>query len=782
MKILKFKIIIFLFFLKIYAVTAQPIYLRDTSYLYVEDFGAKGDGKTDDSKAIQRAIDSAISKMKSLKFQARTYLVNSQLETRNTGKDATRKYSVKIFGYPGGELDRQLTVIQAGAPMESIMVLRTYTEIADIGFSAGYKSNNCLRLRGCSNSTFKNCGFYDARQNGVLLNAPSDPEKGTNPYVSGNTVIDYSDSCHYHINDNNNFENCAFVTNGHRISNSSDSRLLFSQVQRNTIIKPATIKAIYSDTVVFSNINLLEFGIQTGDFIQIDTNIFNKETFIGQYAIRKIIDSNKLLLGKKYKDTSSLKSVLFSIGIGSHYRENTHTDNNTNDIIGGLARQSGASAFRFSSQYGPNVTRVQFDSNLFPAIFIGILRDNSNICPVTFGARIAGNYFGDSRWECPLALGCGVYYLEAGGLFINSYPGNVKLPPILYTTDEGAYIDSYVRGSQLYPAQIQSPWRDDDTIYTISSEQSLISKIFSRGLYEGRLVGDVSFGQPVRIDWADRGTLKVVSFHLILTDENVKKINSDTTISTEHLFMKRKDFDKDDPALILGPPNGFDDNTQGWVRVTNELRHSITLLGNDAFPKTGLSLPSSQVTLEVGESAVFMENGASNRTEPLKWRLAYIESKKGNAFSVKKYDSEENLPSIVNHKWNNNNINDLSGNLAYQDNRKQLKVFDGQNWNDIIQERLVVLSPLKDSSVAISNETTIMANAANGKLTLMLPLAKEAMNKKISFVKTDISNNKISIKPQQNETINGLSVFEIKDQFQNFTVVTDGKSSWYIVK
>lgn len=64
-------------------VVTEPVTAPVGTTLSVKDFGAKGDGVSDDTAAIQKAINEASSKNVSLSVPAATYVVTSQLQVKN---------------------------------------------------------------------------------------------------------------------------------------------------------------------------------------------------------------------------------------------------------------------------------------------------------------------------------------------------------------------------------------------------------------------------------------------------------------------------------------------------------------------------------------------------------------------------------------------------------------------------------------------------------------------------------------------------------------------------
>lgn len=75
----------------------------DLSTLFVTEFGVKGDGTTDDTLAIQAAIDAAIAQNKSLTFPNGTYLI-SDGDGDHTGLRVVNASNFKMYGNLGATL------------------------------------------------------------------------------------------------------------------------------------------------------------------------------------------------------------------------------------------------------------------------------------------------------------------------------------------------------------------------------------------------------------------------------------------------------------------------------------------------------------------------------------------------------------------------------------------------------------------------------------------------------------------------------------------------------
>lgn len=103
----------------------------DGPYLNVRDFGAAGDGKSDDTDAISAGIDAAYESGKTLYLPAGTYLISKPI--RFTG------HGLRIIG--DGHLDGRGTTIRAAAKMPAMLYLRgSSIEVSRLLFDGNNKA------------------------------------------------------------------------------------------------------------------------------------------------------------------------------------------------------------------------------------------------------------------------------------------------------------------------------------------------------------------------------------------------------------------------------------------------------------------------------------------------------------------------------------------------------------------------------------------------------------------------------------------------------------------
>jgi hypothetical protein len=155
--------------------------------LNVRDFGATGDGVTDDAVAIQKALDASQESKRALLFPAGEYMTSVELIVRCTSEDygnGTRKNvrsPVRLLGegWP-------MTRITAMKPMRSVLHLNDTEDMAHggpaphghtanghelegIAFDAVMLANYSVYAPATTRSAFRRLGFFGARASGFFL-------------------------------------------------------------------------------------------------------------------------------------------------------------------------------------------------------------------------------------------------------------------------------------------------------------------------------------------------------------------------------------------------------------------------------------------------------------------------------------------------------------------------------------------------------------------------------------------------------------------------------------
>jgi len=320
----------------------------------VRDFGAVGDGVTDDAAAIQAAMDAAFAAGKTLYFDAKTYLVNTELKVVVA--------NVRMLGQ-----GQERTIIKAGAAMRAVLRLgvdsgeagsHTTGTFEDFSIRGNRLAKYGLMLLRCSNSMFVNMDVQGATKDGVFL-----AHKNTDDSVL----------C---INDNNTFINPRLGGNGTIYGTTefddpsdavADTRHVGYYVPANQFsLQTTTVTRTSGSPTLTGSVGttFITWGFRSGDPIRVGVSP-NTEVF----AILTVDSETQITLAKNSGISSSGQP--WSCGVGSGYWEDGHSDNNINKIYGGLLRSNAGYAMAFRGIYGPMVDGVFIDYHRYWAIRVG---------------------------------------------------------------------------------------------------------------------------------------------------------------------------------------------------------------------------------------------------------------------------------------------------------------------------------------------------------------------------------------------------------------------------
>ncbi len=124
--------------------------------LDVADFGAKGDGKTDDAGALQEAINAAAFAGKCLRLRPRkTYVVSRELAVPD---------NAEVDGH-GAQL------ITTNEPLRSVLLIAGLVDIRRLTINACHVAQHAALLIGGGQSHFREVIFQGAQMDAVLLSA-----------------------------------------------------------------------------------------------------------------------------------------------------------------------------------------------------------------------------------------------------------------------------------------------------------------------------------------------------------------------------------------------------------------------------------------------------------------------------------------------------------------------------------------------------------------------------------------------------------------------------------
>ena len=208
-------------------------FVRDCeeNYVNVKWFGAKGDGSTDDTAAIQAAIDALPGGGGTVSLPGGTYNISSAIRIGdgNAGDRTSSKSGIKFIGSGGGFAfaTKAATTINAIADMDEMLILRgriSDCEIAGINLAGNGKAKTCLLLHSFAGSYFHNICAMGFTETGIKIlggSAPTGNYNITNRFESlgayclyDNTTALLIDGDYASINDTwlTVFTDCRFDT------------------------------------------------------------------------------------------------------------------------------------------------------------------------------------------------------------------------------------------------------------------------------------------------------------------------------------------------------------------------------------------------------------------------------------------------------------------------------------------------------------------------------------------------------------------------------------------
>ena len=145
----------------------------------VTDFGAVGDGATDDTSAIQDAMDWVATSKQALFFPSGTYLISDSLEhiTQNELYQNNPNNGIQMFGEIGSIIKASASFPSSNAmlnldgnPLDSETVVayaQQYNNISNLKFDGSGVADRGLRLRANVYGRFDNLELYDFDGNGL---------------------------------------------------------------------------------------------------------------------------------------------------------------------------------------------------------------------------------------------------------------------------------------------------------------------------------------------------------------------------------------------------------------------------------------------------------------------------------------------------------------------------------------------------------------------------------------------------------------------------------------
>lgn len=327
--------------------------------LDVADYGALGDGVTDDAAAIRLGIADAILKKKPLLFQAgRTYAVASEIaitspvELRATVANIANGLCANLRATPA----TAWTPTNNG--MRSVLkVAADGCHFVGINCEANRMTKYAWFIARSSFGRWSQCGAFYGRIDG-FHSARYQDEIGL-PFA---------------LNDTNHFEDCWAIGNG-RIYTSDTTPV--AEGIPNVQVGGTVSTTSGSTTITFADTDFdtLSSWLRWGDFIAISTPAGAFPAAGAMYLrvadVAIVPGSNQIVVGERNIPNQTLSGREFIIGQGGGYWPVHFGDNNVNRISGGLYRLNGGCGLNSSGLVGAYIENPQVDFNGFFGIVVG---------------------------------------------------------------------------------------------------------------------------------------------------------------------------------------------------------------------------------------------------------------------------------------------------------------------------------------------------------------------------------------------------------------------------
>ncbi|MBK6958451.1 MAG: hypothetical protein IPH22_08810 [Nitrosomonas sp.] len=337
------------------------------SEIYVQDYGAAGDGIADDTLALQAALTIGISAGKVIIFEAgKTYKTTAELR-------------VGIGAGAYARLEGRGATISCNAPSPVRSVLAIINDVAiiqDLFATGNGTANSGIFLQRGSTSQFTNVHTYTT-------------------LVDGFTSFADNDRCHY--------KNCSARVCGqlfHTTGYAGPAPAYIRRLVSGTVAKTSGTSCIITGTDTY----FLKTGARSGDFISM--HAMSPGNTSAEWLQIHSVDSDTQISCKTHPASKGAASgLLYSIHVGDGYHEGPgRADNNINQIDNFLAENTAGAGIKTGGLYGVRVTNLQVNAaGSYPVVIAS--NDLQSIGSVFIGVYFelcaaANNFF----WEVPREL------------------------------------------------------------------------------------------------------------------------------------------------------------------------------------------------------------------------------------------------------------------------------------------------------------------------------------------------------------------------------------------
>lgn len=326
-----------------------------------ENFGAIGNNIADDTDSLQAMLDTVAFYGGVIQFPSgldRVYRISRELSLVTT-----KVVTIRAAG--AGSINTS-TAIRSSAAMRSVLrILAGYLTMEGITLDGNNLADYGQYGDTTALSVFNSCKYMGAKFDGVFNPALRTIGGATN-------------------NDTVHWQNCWFTDNGRLyVSPSLDAGYATIITASRRIAATGTVSVGAGGAVITGvGTNFGSIPMRSGDIIRIDVDGVNS-----QYLMISSVNAatQEITIHAQRTSPVTLNNRPYAISVGSGYKEETHSDNNTAYVESCFARGNAGAGFCFSGIYGPTVVGGQADVNGVCGITVG----SGNSC---FDATIMGVY------------------------------------------------------------------------------------------------------------------------------------------------------------------------------------------------------------------------------------------------------------------------------------------------------------------------------------------------------------------------------------------------------
>lgn len=339
----------------------SPLISRFAGALHVANYGATGNGTSDDGPALQRAMNDAFDLKQPLEFDGKVYVTHQELDNQG----------ITMRGCRGAGP----TTIKAGVgtTLTAIMKVNGTTSMNDFTLDGNGYAKHAMRLQFASYSVFENIKFYYTLSDGLNSEGLSD------------TVI---------------LRNCMSQSNGtvYRTSGGPNPAAgVYKPIVAGTVSTTSGSKVLtFTDAHDWAAMN-----VRQGDWIVIaGTTAAFADCEI--FCIGTIVDSTHLESQVYMPSFRNAAAKGFAILAGDGVRQEVASDNNNWYLTTYRCLNVAGAGLSFAGLYGARVDQLQADACGGPAVRVGSASSTATSAPCIV-TRLSGIYaetFGEQAPWC----------------------------------------------------------------------------------------------------------------------------------------------------------------------------------------------------------------------------------------------------------------------------------------------------------------------------------------------------------------------------------------------